>query len=247
MSAGLSTSELDSLRRAGSILRKCLLELSGMIKPGVTTKTLDEKAEKFIRTHRARPAFKGYKGYPATICASRNNVVVHGIPSDTEKVTEGDIISVDVGVECDGVFADGAKTFAVGRIKPEAQNLMNVTLRALDLGIEKAVSGNRVQDISWAIQSFVESNGFSVVRVFVGHGIGKKIHEDPEVPNFGKPNEGRVLQNGMTLAIEPMVNEGLPDIEIADDGWTAVTKDKKLSAHFEHTIIVRNDKAEIVT
>ena len=243
----LSKEELRNIRKAGLILRDCLKLLAGEIKEGISTGYLDRKAREFIESHGGRPAFLGYKGFPASICTSKNSVVVHGIPKSKDILNDGDIISIDVGVGYGGYFADGAKTFAVGNIANSSKRLMSVTRDALYKGIEKAIGGNHVQDISHAIQSLVEANGFSIVRVFVGHGIGKSIHESPEIPNFGKPNNGALLEEGMVLAIEPMVNEGTYDVEILDDGWTAVTKDGRLSAHFEHTVIVGKKKAEIIT
>lgn len=247
MSAPLSKNELRLIRKAGSILRDCLKAVSREIKKGVSTKTLEDIAFRFITGRGGKAAFRGYKGFPAAICASRNEVVVHGIPVEKEILREGDIIAIDIGVEYEGYFADGAKTFKVGKVSSEAERLVSVAEEALRKGIEMARPENHIQDISWAIQSFVESNGFSVVRAFVGHGIGRKIHDEPEVPNFGEPHKGSVIENGMALAIEPMVNEGVSDVEILDDGWTAVTKDRKLSAHFEHTVIVDGARAEIVT
>lgn len=243
----LSSEELVHLRAAGSVLRECFKNLSGEIKEGISTKTLEHKADEFISRMGARAAFRGYRGFPAAICTSLNSVVVHGIPSETEILKKGDLLSIDVGVEYKGSFADSAKTFEVGKVTPEASSLVRVTEEALSRGIEMAKAGNHIQDISWAIQSFVESNGFSVVRAFVGHGIGKKIHEEPEIPNFGRAHKGRLIENGMTLAIEPMVNAGTHEVDIQDDGWTATTKDGRLSAHCEHTIIVNGRKAEIVT
>lgn len=222
-------------------------QLSKEIKEGVNTKTLEQKADEFMASRKAKPAFKGYKGFPASICTSRNNVVVHGIPSEKEVLRDGDIISVDVGTEYEGYFADGAKTFVVGKASEEAERLISVTEEALTRGIEMAKSGNYVKDISRAIQSFVESNGFNVVRAFVGHGIGRKIHEAPEVPNFCQSHKGCLLQDGAVLAIEPMVNAGTGNVRILDDGWTAVTEDGRLSAHFEHTVIVNGENPEIIT
>ena len=247
MTSSLSKNELDSIRAAGKVVSGCLEALSKEIQEGVSTKYLERKAEEFIAFRNARAAFRGYKGFPASICTSRNNVVVHGIPSDKEILKNGDIISLDVGVEYDGFFADGAKTFTVGKASGETARLIEVTRRALEKGIEKARAGNRIQDISWAVQSLVEDAGFNVVRAFVGHGIGRKIHQEPEIPNFGQPHRGKVIENGMVLAIEPMVNVGSPDIKILDDGWTAVTKDAGLSAHFEHTVIINGGPAEVVT
>jgi len=243
----LSGEQLDLLRKAGDILRRCIDDLATGIRPGVSTKDLEVRAEGFIKSHDGKTAFKGYRGYPAAICTAPNNVVVHGIPNENNILKEGDIVSVDVGVEYAGIYADAAKTFPVGKVSPKAELLISVTEEALSRGIEKAKSGNRVQDISWAVQSFVESKGFNVVRAFVGHGIGRRIHAEPEVPNFGRPGKGPLLENGMALAIEPMVNEGVSGVEILEDGWTAVTADGKLSAHFEHTVIINGDRPEIVT
>jgi len=243
----LSEDELSLIKKAGIILKECMDFLAGEVKEGVSTKSLEKKAEDFITSKGARTAFKGYKGYPAAICTSRNSVVVHGIPTKEEALESGDIIGIDLGVGYKGFYADAAKTFPVGEISPLAKRLISVTEEALNRGIEMARSGNHVGDISWAVQSFVERNEFNVVRAFVGHGIGREVHVEPEVPNFGKPKKGAVLAEGMVLAIEPMVNEGTGEVEVLKDGWTAVTKDKKLSAHFEHTVIVRDKNAEIVT
>ena len=239
--------KVEKLKAAGFIVRECLHMLSGEIKAGISTKALEEMAVKFILSKNAKPAFLGYQGFPAGICASVNEVVVHGIPSKKQILKAGDIIGVDVGVEYDGYFADAAKTFGVGNISEAAKRLIEVTLEALRRGIAEAKEGNCIGDISWAVQSHAEANGFSVVRTFVGHGIGKKLHEDPEIPNFGEPHKGMRLENGMALAIEPMVNAGLKEVKILKDGWTAPTVDGKLSAHFEHTVIVNENQAEIVT
>lgn len=247
MNSVLTKEKYNHIRRAGRILKECMDALSGEIKAGISTKMLEKKADEFIASRQVGAAFRGYRGFPASICSSRNDVVVHGIPSEEDIIEEGDIISIDIGVKCEGYFADCARTFAVGKVSEEAERLICVTKGSLDRGVGMAKAGNHVEDISWAIQSFVESNGFNVVRAFVGHGIGEKIHEEPEVPNFGSPNKGRVLKEGMVLAIEPMVNAGTGDIRILDDGWTAVTKDGRLSAHFEDTVIVNGEKAEIVT
>ena len=246
MTTVLSKDERHSIRKAGSILSECMELLSKEIKVGVSTKALEQKADRFITSRNARPAFLGYRGYPAAICTSRNNVVVQGIPSDKDILASGDIVGIDIGVECEGYFADAARTFAVGNVSEDARHLIAITREALYKGIKKACVGNRIHDISWAVQSFVEANGFSIVRAFVGHGIGKKIHEDPEIPNFGKPHTGRILEDGMVLAIEPMVNVGTADVKVLGDGWTAVTSDSKLSAHFEHTIIVDGKIAEVI-
>ena len=247
MATVLQKDERGRMRKAGAIVKECLEILFGEVKAGVSTKELEGKADEIIGSRNAKSAFRGYKGFPAGICTSKNNVVVHGIPSAEETLKPGDIISIDVGVEYEGFFADAARTFKVGQVAPETERLVSVAEESLFRGIEMAKAGNYVQDISWAIQSFVESKGFSIVRAFVGHGIGRKIHEEPEVPNFGRPHKGRFLEDGMALAIEPMVNAGTSDVEILEDGWTAVTKDRGFSAHFEHTIIVNGKKPEIVT
>ena len=247
MNPALSKRELDCIRKAGAILKKCLEIVGKEVREGISTKTLEKKADEFIASQNAKAAFRGYKGFPSSICTSRNDVVVHGIPSEKEILKNADIVSVDIGVEYEGLFADGARTFTVGEASKDAERLIAVTREALYSGIKKAKAGSRIGDISWAIQSFVESKHLNVVRTFVGHGIGRKIHEEPEVPNFGVPHKGRLLERGMALAIEPMVNEGTPDVKILGDGWTAVTKDGRLSAHFEHTVIVGENEAEIVT
>ncbi len=216
------------------------------ISSGVKTRELDKFAESFIRSKGAKPAFKGYRGYPSTICASVNEQVVHGIPSSV-KLKEGDIISIDIGVYYNGFYGDAALTLPVGEISSKAKKLLAVTEESLQVGIENAVTGNRLSDISFAIQSNVEPEGFSVVRNFVGHGIGRKLHEEPQIPNFGKPGQGPELMPGMTLAIEPMVNEGGWEISILNDGWTAVTKDQSLSAHFEHTVAITKNGHDVLT
>lgn len=241
-----SSQEIELMRKAGKIVRKVLDELSRLIKAGAVTAKLDRKAEKIIKQERGIPAFKGYKGYPGNICASINEVVVHGIPG-SQVLAEGDIISIDVGVAYKGYCADAARTYRVGAVSKRAERLMAVTDKSLYAGIKEARPGGRLSNISNAVQSLVESNGYSVVRALVGHGIGSKMHEEPEIPNYGEPGKGPVLKPGMTLAIEPMVNEGSYDVEVLDDGWTVVTKDKKLSAHFEHTILVTENKPEILT
>jgi len=243
----LSNNGIILIKKAGSILRKTLDYLGKELRAGISTKKIEALAEKFIESSGAECAFKGYKGYPAAICTSINNVVVHGIPGENQILKPGDIISIDVGVRYEGYYADAARTYAVGRIRPDSERLMNVTREALYKGIDSALSGNRIGDISWAVQSHVESAGFSVVRAFVGHGIGSNIHEEPEVPNFGQPGRGAILADGMAIAIEPMVNAGTSEIEILEDGWTAITRDGERSAHFEHTIIINGKNPEIVT
>ncbi len=216
------------------------------ISPGVSTKEINEFAESYIISRGARPAFKGYRGYPASVCTSINEQVVHGIPS-SQKLREGDIISLDIGVFYKGFYGDAAVTLPVGSVSNQAMKLISVTEKALEAGMERAVAGNRLSDISSAIQGCVEAEGFSIVRSFVGHGIGRELHEEPQIPNFGKPGEGPELRPGMTLAIEPMVNEGGWEVVILNDGWTAVTKDRSLSAHFEHTVAITKNGCNILT
>lgn len=242
-----SESEISLIREAGRIVRIVLEETSGIARPGITTGGLDTKAEEIIRKFKARSAFKGYRGFPGNICTSINEQVVHGIPGSV-KLRDGDILSIDVGVEKNGFYADAAVTVGIGdEVSRTASDLIKTTEEALKAGIEKAVEGNRLFDISHAIQAYAEARGYSVVRDFVGHGIGRDMHEDPEIPNFGKPDAGPRLKSGMVLAIEPMVNEGKYEVDILSDGWTAVTRDKKLSAHFEHTVCVADKGAKILT
>eukprot|EP01156_Anaeramoeba_ignava_P010591 Anaeramoba_ignava/a480209_50.p3 GENE.a480209_50~~a480209_50.p3 ORF type:complete len:265 (-),score=32.27 a480209_50:3185-3979(-) len=231
-------SEIEKLRESNRINYETLLELGKHVKPGITTQELDEIAEKMIRSQGGIPAFLGYSGYPASICASINDEVVHGIPSKNNVLQEGDIVGIDIGVEKDGFFGDAAITFAVGNISEEAKKLLEITKKSLYKGIEKAVPGGRLSDIGNAIQTFVEAEGYSVVRVLVGHGIGENMHEEPEVPNYGRPGRGPVLKPGMVLAIEPMINIGTHRVKTDDDGWTVRTEDKSLSAHFEHSIVI---------
>ena len=241
-----SKDEIAEIRRAGSILAAALEKVKKSAKAGVRTIELDAIAREEIMKRGGYPAFKDYKGFPGNICASLNEVVVHGIPSD-RKLRDGDIISIDVGVRFRDYCADGAITVGIGRISETAERLIEVTRKALYIGIENARAGSHLTDLSCAIQQFVESNGFGVVRALVGHGIGEKIHEEPEIPNFGKPGMGPILAPGMILAIEPMVNAGTFEVETLDDGWSVVTKDRKLSAHFEHTIAITEKGAEILT
>jgi len=216
------------------------------IKPGVTTLDLDKVAEEFIRDHHAKPAFKGYGGFPNTLCTSVNDVVVHGIPNDIP-LKDGDIVSVDCGVLMNGFYGDSAFTFAVGEISSEIRQLLRVTRECLDKGIEQAVAGKRVGDIGWAVQNHAESFNYGVVRELVGHGIGRDLHEGPEVPNFGKRGSGMVLRTGLVIAIEPMINMGTKGVKQHKDGWTILTGDKKPSAHFEHTVVVREEGAEVLS
>lgn len=234
------------MREAGRVVAITLAELEQAVRPGITTAELDRIAEKVIRKLGAIPAFKGYHGYPATICASVNEEVVHGIPG-LRKLENGDIISIDVGAVLNGFYGDSARTFPVGDISPDARRLLAVTEESLYQGISQAKIGNRVSDISHAVQKYVESHGFSVVRDYVGHGIGTAMHEEPQVPNFGPPGRGHRLLPGMTLAIEPMVNMGEFNVKTLADGWTVVTLDGSLSAHFEHTIAITANGPEILT
>jgi methionyl aminopeptidase len=242
-----SLQEIDKIRNACLIVADVLEALSGMVRPGVTTQALDEFAERYIVAAGAKPAFKGYRGYPKTLCTSVNNEVIHGIPSKGTVLKQGDIISIDVGTIVDGFYGDAAITVPVGAITPEAERLLRVTEESLLRGIAKAQAGNRLYDISHAVQSHVESNGYSVVREFVGHGIGRSLHEDPQLPNFGDPGQGPKLKPGMVLAIEPMVNVGGYATVTQEDNWTAITADGSLSAHFEHTIAVMPDGPWILT
>jgi len=238
--------EIEIVKRNGQILAKTLNLLEKKTRPGMKTKELDQLAEDFIKKQGAHPAFKGYRGFPASICVSINEEVVHGIPG--ERVIEsGQIVSLDVGIFKDGYYADAAETYPVGEVSEEAQRLIRVTRQALEHAIGSLKAGRHLSDVSFAIQSFVEENGFSVVRDLVGHGIGKKMHEEPQIPNFGLPGQGVVLKKGMVLAIEPMVNVGTYEISTREDQWTIVTSDGSLSAHFEHTVAVTDNGAEVLT
>jgi methionyl aminopeptidase len=241
-----SQSEIDKLRRVNQLVAEILAELRQVVMAGITTADIDELAERRVREAGAEPAFKGYHGYPATVCASVNEQVVHGIPSSRPLVT-GDIVSIDMGAKLDGYFGDCAVTVPVGTVSPQATELLKVTEEALFRGIDRVRPGARVSDIGAAVQQHVEAQGFSVVREFVGHGIGTSLHEEPQVANYGPAGHGPRLSEGMVLAIEPMVNAGKPAVKVLSDGWTAVTKDKSLSAHFEHTIVVTRDGCEILT
>lgn len=242
-----SPAEVEKMYRAGQIVWGALVKMRAMVKPGISTNELDEFAEAYSNENGARPAFKGYRGYPGSVCTSINQEVVHGIPSRMRRLREGDILSMDFGVDLDGYFADAALTVPVGKIKPEREKLLRVTRESLERAIDKVRPGNRLGDVSAAVQSWVEQNGFSVVREFVGHGIGTRMHEDPQLPNYGSPGQGARLQEGMVLAIEPMVNTGGPAVKVLDDDWTAVTVDGSDSAHFEHTVAVTKDGPWILT
>lgn len=241
-----SKRELSLMRRAGAVVAAAHELMRESVKPGVTTKELDRIAEDYIVKQGAVPAFKGFYGFPASICASINEEVVHGIPG-SRTLQEGDIISIDIGAQIDGFFGDAAKTYAVGKVDDKTLHLIKITEESLDKGIEMACVGNRLSDISYAVQTHAESNGFSVVRDYVGHGIGEKMHEEPQVPNFGSPGKGPRLASGMTLAIEPMINMGTYEVKTLKDGWTVVTVDFKPSAHFEHTVAVTEKGPEILT
>ncbi|RKD34134.1 type I methionyl aminopeptidase [Thermohalobacter berrensis] len=238
--------EIEKMRRAGRLVAETHAFLEKIIKPGITTQKLNEAAEEFILKHNGKPAFKGYRGYPASICTSINEEVVHGIPG-LRKLNDGDIISIDIGVVIEGYYGDAAKTYPVGEISDGAKKLIKVTEESFYEGIKFAKEGYRLTDISHAIQKHVEKHGFSVVRDFVGHGIGQKMHEDLQIPNFGPPGRGPRLRKGMTLAIEPMVNQGSYHVRVLQDNWTVVTYDKKLSAHYEHTIAITEGEPEILT
>jgi methionyl aminopeptidase len=243
-----SVSEIEKMRRSGRIVRQVLDTVKDAVAPGVSTMELERLAERKIRDLGAKPAFKGYYDYPCVLCTSVNNEIVHGIPSERRVLKEGDIVSIDTGVVLDGYYGDAAITVPVGDgVSPEKQKLLDVTRDSLLRGIEAAVIGNTVGDVGAAVQKVVESNGFSVVREFVGHGIGTKLHEDPQVPNYGIPGHGPKLRDGMVLAIEPMVNVGRPETRVLDDKWTAVTEDGSLSAHFEHCVAVTKNGPVILT
>jgi len=241
-----SPAELEKMRAANQLVARILDELAQMVVPGISTADLDTAAEDRVRAAGAEPAFKGYRGYPATLCASANDQVVHGIPN-TRPLAAGDIISLDMGVKLNGYYGDSAVTVAVGPVGEDVGKLLRVTEAALEKGIAQVRIGGRISDIGHAIQQHVEANGFSVVREFVGHGIGASLHEEPQIANYGEPGRGPRMAEGMTLAIEPMVNMGKPTVRVLSDGWTAVTKDGSLSAHFEHTVAVTKAGPEILT
>jgi methionyl aminopeptidase len=242
-----SVTELEKMRAAGKLVGQVLTALAAQVAPGVTTGDLDAIAEGLIMDAGAIPAFKGYHGYPATICASVNEEVIHGIPSGTRVLKAGDVISIDVGASLAGYYGDSAVTLPVGPVSETAATLLRVTEESLYRAIEAVKPGGRVSDIGHAVQKHVESHGFSVVREFVGHGIGQQMHEEPQVPNYGDPGRGPRLAEGMVLAIEPMVNAGKPAVKVLSDGWTAVTRDRSLSAHFEHTVALTSDGPWILT
>lgn len=239
--------EIEYIRKSSLLVSQTHAMLVEYIKPGVKTSRLDELAEQFIRDNGAEPAFKGYRGFPFTLCISPNEQVVHGFPGDRE-IVEGDILSVDCGVSKDGFFGDSAFTFPIGNVTPEVKKLLQVTFNSLFLGIEKAVVGNRLGDIGYAIQHYCEEeHGFGVVRDLIGHGIGRNLHEEPDVPNYGKRGKGAVLQEGLVIAIEPMINMGTWQVKHLPDKWTVVSRDLKPSAHFEHTVAVKRQKADVLS
>ena len=238
--------ELESMRQACKITANARALAGQMVRPGVSTKAIDRAVHGFIVSQGAKPSFLNYNGYPASVCVSVNSTVIHGIP-DGYILKEGDIVSVDVGAFYEGFHGDCAATYACGAISTEAQRLIDVTRQSFYEGIARAKKGNRVQDISHAVQTYVESNGFAVVRSFVGHGVGRKMHEEPEVPNFGMPGRGPRLLPGMTIAVEPMVNAGTYEVRVLKDGWTTVTADGKLSAHYENTVLITDGEPEILT
>ena len=238
--------EIELMREANRLVGMTLGELSKHIKPGITTLQLDAIAEKFIRDHGAIPLFLGYGGFPNSICTSVNEAVVHGIPNN-KPLQEGDIVSIDCGVQAKGFCGDSAYTFCVGEVSEAVKKLLRTTQEALYIGIEQAREDNRIGNIGFAVQTYCEANGYSVVRDLTGHGIGRNMHEAPEVPNFGRRGTGMLIKNGMCLAIEPMINMGSKNVVFENDGWTVRTKDRKMSAHFEHTVAIRNGKADILS
>ncbi len=242
-----SRAEIEKIRAACLFVAEILRRLTEHIKPGITTWDLNALSEEMAAKKHAKPAFKGYHGFPFALCASVNEEVVHGMPSKQRRLKEGDIISLDFGVVVDGYYGDSALTVPVGKISEDAARLCEVTKQSLFEGIAQATSGNRLSDISHAIQEYVEQRGYSVVREFVGHGIGQHLHESPQIPNYGPPGKGVRLKPGMVLAIEPMINSGAADVEILEDQWTAVTLDRKISAHFEHTIAITEDGPDILS
>ena len=242
-----STREIGLMREAGRIVALAHQEVQKHIRPGVSTLELDKIVEQVIRDNGATPSFKGYNGFPGSICASINEVVVHGIPKATTILKDGDIIAIDIGACYKGYHGDSAWSYCVGKVNPSDEKLMNVTKEALYKGLEQAKPGNRLGDISSAIGKYAKSFGYGVVETFTGHGVGRHLHEDPAIPNYGIPNTGPVLQPGMTLAIEPMINAGTKNVKTLSDGWTTITSDRKKSAHFEHTILITDDGCEILT
>jgi methionyl aminopeptidase len=242
-----SAREIALMRAGGQILADLMVHLRTGVKPGMSTLEIDEDVAAFIEARDAQPAFKGYRGFPSTVCVSINDEIVHGIPSAHRRIKEGDVVSLDLGCIVEGYYADCAFTLALGDVPPRVQALLDVTRESLDHAIGECRPGRRLSDVSHAVQRHVEAHGFSVVRAFVGHGIGRRLHEDPQIPNFGEPGRGPHLRPGMVLAVEPMVTMGGWEVRILDDGWTAVTRDGSLAAHFEHTIAVTEDGPDVLT
>jgi methionyl aminopeptidase len=242
-----SAAEIERLRVANQLVAEILAALEAAVAEGVSTADLDALAERLVREGGAEPAFKGYRGYPATLCASVNEEVVHGIPSKSRVLRQGDIISLDIGVKIGGYYGDSAVTISVGDVPGRTKELLETTRQALERAIGRAQPGGRLSDISHAVQAWVEAHGFSIVREFVGHGIGEQLHEEPQIPNYGEPGRGPKLVPGMVLAIEPMVAMGRPETKVLSDGWTAVTRDRSLAAHFEHTVAVTSDGPLVLT
>jgi methionyl aminopeptidase len=241
-----SEEEIEKIRKASQIVAKTLQVLGQSVHAGISTLELDEIAESEIRKAGATPAFKGYRGFPRTLCVSINEEIVHGIPS-RRRLKDGDIVSLDLGAIWQGFYGDAALTFAVGTISREAERLVEATKKSLQIGIQEAKPGNRIGDIGYAVQAFIEKQGYSVVREFVGHGIGRNLHEDPQIPNYGKSGQGHRIKPGMVIAIEPMVCEGGPEVEMMKDNWTAVTRDRKLAAHFEHSVAITEDGPRVLS
>ncbi len=242
-----SPREIELMRQGGRILAGVVEMLGELVRPGLSTLEIDEEVEAFITRRGARPAFKGYRGFPATVCVSINEEIVHGIPSAHRRLKEGDIVGLDLGCIVEGYYADCAVTVPIGEVPPAVQKLLDVTRESLELALAECRPGRRLGDVSHTVQRHVEAHGLSVVRAFVGHGIGRALHEDPQVPNFGEPGRGPVLRPGMVLAIEPMVTMGSWEVKILDDGWTAVTQDGSLAAHFEHTVAVTENGPDVLT
>jgi methionyl aminopeptidase len=242
-----SAAEIEKLRRSGRMVRQVLGEIRDLVRPGITTLDLEKYVARRFKELGARSAFKGYRGYPCVLCASVNDEIIHGIPSDRRTLKEGDILSLDTGVVLDGYYGDSAITVPVGAINESAQRLLKVTEESLELALDKVRLGNRLGDVCSTVQQYAERNGYSVVREFVGHGIGKSMHEEPQIPNYGQPGHGPVLKAGMVFAIEPMVNAGAPGVRVLDDKWTAVTADGRLSAHFEHMVAVTQNGPDVLT
>lgn len=238
--------QLEKMAAAGAVHARCMKMLTAKVRPGVTTAELDEAAEKYIRSQGATPTFKGYRGFPGSICASPNSMVVHGIPGPVE-LKKGDIISIDIGVTLDGWVADGASTIPVGKVDPTTEQLLAVTKESLDLATARMVPGNRVGDIGHAVQTHVEAAGFSIIRTLVGHGVGRAMHEEPQIPNYGTPGRGPEIEPGMVFAIEPMVNVGAAGVYMDDDGWSVYSEDGSMAAHFEYTVAATEDGPRILT